>query len=450
MEGKMIKIEKIKLQNFRFFIDDDTNNTFTTDGKSVLIYGENGSGKSSLYKAFEFLATPSIPLDKFNENKNIFQETSDTYLEFDFSNGEILRIDEDHLSLEGNYNFIEKLSISKPLLDYKSLLKVTYDEQYQSASVAEKKNLFTFFESLLQEYPIESSQTLKDVKGDGEAYFSKFKTILKDEIFDDINHFLNFFDHNIKITDIKFDAFNKKTTLDIEIFDKPIERYQHFLNEARLSALAISVYFSIIKKQFSYLGDNELKILILDDLLISLDMNNRLYLIDILKSDFHDFQIFFFTHDKGLFEVFKDKMEWAAYEIYADLSDSGYEIPFLKASNSLLEQAKLQKHLHNYDCSANLLRQCTERLLCKFLPPEKLVNKNCKELDLNGLIQNAISFENAKGVTKNQLIIDGLTQLQTYRKIILNSGSHYSDEIIYKRELEEATDVIEKLEHVVK
>ena len=444
----MIKIEKVKLQNFRFFIDDDVNNTFVTNGKSVLIYGENGSGKSSLYKAFEFLATPSIPLDKFNENKNIFQEVNDTYLEFDFSNGETLRIDEDHLSLDGNYNFIEKLSISKPLLDYKSLLKVTYDEQYQNESVAEKKNLFTFFESLLQEYPIESSQTLKDIKGDGEAYFGRFKTILKDEIFDDINHFLNFFDHNIKITDIKFDAFNKKTTLDIEIFEKPIERYQHFLNEARLSALAISVYFSIIKKQFSYLGDNELKILILDDLLISLDMNNRLYLIDILKSEFNDFQIFFFTHDKGLFEVFKDKMEWTAYEIYADLSDAGYEIPFVKASNSLLEQAKLQKHLHNYDCSANLLRQYAEKLMCKLLPPQKLVNRNCKELDLNGLIQNAISFENEKGVSKNQLIIDGLTQLQTYRKIILNIGSHYNDAIIYKRELAEVTDVIKQLEQI--
>lgn len=56
---------------------------------------------------------------------------------------------------------------------------------------------------------------------------------------------------------------------------------------------------------------------------------------------------------------------------------------------------------------------------------------------MNGLIQNAISFENEKGVSKNQLIIDNLTQLQTYRKIILNIGSHYSDEIIYKRELEE-------------
>jgi len=199
----------------------------------------------------------------------------------------------------------------------------------------------------------------------------------------------------------------------------------------------MSVYFAIIKKQFALLESDSLKILILDDLLISLDMNNRMNLVDILKSEFSDYQIFFFTHDKGLFEVFKDKMSWRAFEIYVDRHQDGYEVPLLKASNSELEQAKLHKLKRNYQCSANLLRQCTEKLLCKYLPPEKLVNKNCKELDLNGLLQNAIAFESAKA-DKNQDIIDNLSKLQTYRRVMLNQASHASDTNIFLREIEDA------------
>jgi len=97
------------------------------------------------------LSTPSISAPKFNEQKNIFKAGDGTYLEFEFSNGETLRIDEDHLSLDGGYDFVEKLSVSRPLLDYKSLLKITYDDQLQSTAAMEK-NLYSFFEQILEEY----------------------------------------------------------------------------------------------------------------------------------------------------------------------------------------------------------------------------------------------------------------------------------------------------------
>lgn len=49
----MIKIDKITLNNFKFFIDEEEHNTFELNGQNMLVYGENGSGKSSIYKAFE-------------------------------------------------------------------------------------------------------------------------------------------------------------------------------------------------------------------------------------------------------------------------------------------------------------------------------------------------------------------------------------------------------------
>ena len=138
-------------------------------------------------------------------------------------------------------------------------------------------------------------------------------------------------------------------------------------------------------------------------------------------------------------------MSWRAFEIYVDRHQDGYEIPLLKVSNSELVQAKLHKLKRNYQCSANLLRQYTEKLLCKYLPPEKLVNKNCKELDLNGLLLGAIAFETAKP-TKNQDIIDNLSKLQTYRRVMLNQASHASDANIFSRELDDAIVTLGALE----
>ncbi|MEA1953070.1 MAG: recombinase RecF [Campylobacterota bacterium] len=436
----MIKIDKIALHNFRFFIDEEENNTFYPNAKGMLVYGENGSGKSSLYKAFEFLTKPTIAEEEFAKSINIFKQ-DDAYLDFEFDNNETLKIDGDHLSLGSDYDFIKTLSVSKPIIDYKLLLKVSYSIEQE-----EKKNLYKFFENILSEYPISGNKILKNLKEEeDESYFSVFEKILKDELFDEINIFLGKFKQNFTLTEINFNFGFHKVNLEVEYFDKKVEEYQNFLNEARLSALAMSIYFAIIKKQFDKLEENSLKVLVLDDILISLDMSNRLNLLEILKSEFSDFQIFFFTHDKALFEIFKDKMSWRAYEIYVDKSEEGFEIPFVKKSNSFIEQAKYQKQQKNYDCSANLLRQYTEKLLCKFLPVDKLVNKNCKQLDLNGLLQNAVAFENSNE-EKNQSIIDILESLKTYRTTVLNPASHYDDVNVYKSELNDIILILNNFE----
>jgi len=439
----MIKINKIQLNNFRFFVDNELNNTLRPNQNGMLIYGENGSGKSSLYKAFDFLSKPTITDEEFSKEINIFKPDY-TYLEFDFSNSETLRIDSDHLSLEDEFLFIQKLSVSKPIIDYKSLLKISY-----SIESAEKKNLYTFFETILENYPINigDKKTLAKLD-DPEIYYAEYKRIIEEELFDDINLFLKKFNHGFTITDIKLSGIGKTAYLEIDYFDKPILHYQNFLNEARLSALAISVHFAIIKKQFSFLDKNSLKILILDDLLISLDMNNRLSLIKILQDEFRDYQIFFFTHEKGLFDLLKEKMNLQAYEIYVDKKDD-YEVPFIKESNSLLKQAIQQKDTKNYGCSANLLRQSTEKFLCKFLKDELTIGERCKILDLDKLLRQAIKFETTKDESRDEVIVENLNKLKTFKRVLLNDASHYNDTNIYKVELEEAIEVLEILKDKV-
>jgi len=443
----MIKITKIKLNNFRFFADDEQNNSFNLeDGKNLLLYGENGSGKSSLFKAFDFLTKTKIDEDEFQNERNIFKLEEESFIEFNFNNSDTLRIDGDHLELNDDYPYINKLSVFKPILDYKTLLNIHYNSNNKTSVI----NIYPMLKELLNNYPIthESAQIMSDLNNPQE-YFETMKSLVTDEFFEDIKTYLTIFDNKFNIDSFDFDMqFSDDgrvefiTTLKINYMDNELSKYHLFLNEARLTSLAISVYFTIIKNIATIMGEDSLKILVLDDLLISLDMSNRLHLVDLLKTHFTDFQIIFLTHDKALFEIFKEKMEWKPYEIYVDENEEGVEIPYIKTSNSLLQQAINHKINKNYDCSANLLRQYCEKLLCKLLPTENLVNKNCKTLDLNGLLQNGISFENGKGTDKNQITIEILTELQTFRRVLLNPASHNDDTNIFKREIEDTINLL--------
>ena len=82
---------------------------------------------------------------------------------------------------------------------------------------------------------------------------------------------------------------NKKLNIKVKLFDKELNSHHDFLNEAKLSAIAVSIYFASLLVSPS----SDLNILALDDVLIGLDMSNRLPVIDILEKYFGDYQIFF-------------------------------------------------------------------------------------------------------------------------------------------------------------
>lgn len=83
-----------------------------------------------------------------------------------------------------------------------------------------------------------------------------------------------------------------------ENIDKP----HLFLNEARLSAIAISIYLGMIKRHPQL---KPFKILFLDDVFIGLDISNRLPLLRILETHFSEYQIFVTTYDKPWYEFVK-------------------------------------------------------------------------------------------------------------------------------------------------
>ncbi len=279
----MIKIDKIQLHNFRFFIDEEEHNSFELNGYNMLLYGENGSGKSSLYKAFEFLAQRDIEEKKFLESKNIFKD-GDVSLFFKLNNGKDIVIDVENLINRDKY--IDGLSMYKPMLEYKNLLKIHYEIDKSRDEI----NIYEMLRDAFKEYPIDNNQLLSDIKNP-DNYFELLENILNSTILDKVNRYIVKFD---KYFYIKKFFFDKEFTDDgkvefivnikIDFMNKNIDYYHNFLNEAKLSALAMAIYFSIIRDISNNIENNGLKLLILDDLLISLDMSNRLSLIEIIKN----------------------------------------------------------------------------------------------------------------------------------------------------------------------
>jgi len=443
-----VKIEKITLTNYKFFYGQFE---LPVNGDNLLVYGENGSGKSSIYKALELLTQKSFgDLDK---NLNIFAEDQNVEIVFEFDNGQELILTSDLEELPDHVGFINGLSIFKPMLDYKKLLKVHYAADING----DKINLYNMIRQLLREYPVKDNKgdiQLHEIK-DFNRYFDLLEELLKNDFLSPINDFLEkYFNADFKIESFSFQTIVEDVSefappvatpiinLIIDYKEHVVEKYHTFLNEARLSALAISIYFIAIKKLLDTMKKNSLKILVLDDLLISLDMSNRLKLLEILKNEFRDFQIVFFTHDKELYEIYKGKMNWNKYEIYLD--DSGdIPMPILKKGKSEIERAKMFYAQKDYDACALLLRKGFEKILKGYLTPQEQRNRNCEELDLAGLIDKAISKSNGDGRAI-------LKKLNTDRQHILNPLCHIDTKNIHSEELKKAINDLEKLENLLK
>lgn len=432
------RINRIKITNYRFFRDDFE---ITFGGANLLVYGENGSGKSTIYRALEFLTKRRF--DGIAAERNIFSEAGEPLIEFGFTNGRELTIHSDLTELPTGFDFIKGLSVFTPMLDYKKLLKVHY-----TTVSADRINVYDMLRELFAGYEVEDGLVLSDIK-EPTKYFDSLTQIVNKVLLDEANKILEMFDHDIWI-----DTFTFKTeftpdnrlepviNIEVNYRYQPIDSYHIFLNEARLSALAVALYFAAIKSLLGNLKGESLKMLVLDDLLISLDMSNRLKLLEILKAEFADFQIFFFTHDKELFEIYKNKMTWEKYELYLD-DTADIPAAIVKKGTSESERAKEFYAAKEYDCCALLLRKGFEKLLKSYLTPQEQRDKNCNELDLSKLVAKAIS--KSSGESK-----EILQKLDTDRTHILNPLSHNDDRNIYSQELKSAMVDLEKLKEMLK
>ena len=158
----MKRIKEIQINNFKAFQKEQS---FKINGKNVLVYGNNGSGKSSLFWALYTFLQSSIKTDaevqkyfkKYVESdvsthqtlKNVFvDENEDSYIKLSVIDTETARediytISHDTINTNNNEDtLIQELNIASDFINYKLL------HNFYRASHKQEVNLWPVFERM--------------------------------------------------------------------------------------------------------------------------------------------------------------------------------------------------------------------------------------------------------------------------------------------------------------
>jgi energy-coupling factor transporter ATP-binding protein EcfA2 len=407
----MKRITKLEISNFRAFFD--SYEIELNKGENLLIYGENGSGKSSLFKSLNnFLSSSQNPA--FNYVKHHNKNAAEGILSFTFNDyipvtntitspyGEVISFGSNVVTTNTE-QFIKTADLTKGFLDYKGLLAVYNHDEAQP-------NLFELIvEILLREFiPVGGTHPMGKrfiyLKNEIETAYTRvtrqyrnaitgistyeiaLRNVLKG-VFLQLNSFLiKYFKLNLRVwfslTPFAAPADNWKLIptelkLEIKLNGIVIRHQSDFLNEARLSALAICLYLAVIKRNPQPI---DFKVLFLDDVFIGLDLTNRLPILDIIKNEFSDYQVFISTYDRHLYELAKRKFEtevpgkWKSIELYVgkdQIDNQPVDRPILVVGESHFEKAT--QYLHDrrkpdYPAAANYFRKALEQIILEEVP----------------------------------------------------------------------------------
>lgn len=542
----MKRITQIEFVNYKaFYQSGEENKIVIPEGKNVLLYGENGSGKSSIYEGLKqffnssdntiavipsrHIAVPQSVTIKENEGvpeeteKEVLNEVSVKITFNDGTSDEIKTFGIPISNTRGT-DYIAKANLLNSFLSYRELLRTYLMDDLRDKTEFRRKFANLLIENILAKQI--NSVTQRTYINSWETLFAP-RTWYKEENLEKfanglrldihrinliLNEILKYFEPNLDVklslesSDIDYIYSNRydrkgkypicEVDLKIKLFgvetENDEENHLTVLNEARLSALAISIYLASLintpQNNFEY------KILFLDDIFIGLDMNNRLPLLKILENFkkpvveqfvdeandnaiverlkkvrdviqteaepfFKDYQIFISTYDRFWFQVAKDwfeiksKNKWCCLELFANQKPNlTFSTPLLQNSLNYLEKANYHYFKHDYPSCANNLRKALEKRIKELLPSnehygeypnrETGVTEIKKLRTLSQYLDKFIGYCETNGINASEL-----ADLKNLKDWYFNPFSHDNIETpIFKRELDLAKELVKKFE----
>ena len=517
----MPAINRIHICGFKAFPNDFE---LQLEGKNLLMYGENGSGKSSIYYAlhcmFQAPLKPDAGKKYFDpaseqhlKNLNNLDVDSKIWIDFDGRHPFIYNIDKEgyqftllggkhplpaqingcfvnHQFLFHFFNFRNSQRINLFPVFIKDILPFCKDdntglhigEMYDeiTASIIKKgRHIHPDYISNIEYFNKAVKKVVEDIniyasdrynesfKDDGDnelvirlRYDSNF-----DKPEDDTNEYWLKYDNIIELVKENGEIKERKSSykklnepfIGLEISEKmpdgnlrKIVKPHTYFNEAKLTAIALSVRFALLNIEKPADG----RFLALDDMLISLDMSNRAKVVDFLLKISDKYKIYLFTHDRAFFEHFKERIYfankskgvakedgWLFKELYKD--DTPTNNP--KDFNSESDIARARKHYKEFDypAAANYLRKAVEAMVNEVFPPKlSKQNDGAKHERLRNVLE--ISFDFFSKIQGFDLA--DLSRLIANLNLLMNPLSHKSTETnVYKIELKEIFAIIERL-----
>lgn len=506
----MSKIKTIHIKNFKFFGDVEP---IVLDGHNLLLYGENGSGKSTIYNALYTLLEAAskkadgiqkyfLPLTENNPESLLYihaEQDAESFIEVIDDNDKIYRLSKSDTELCDNKQFMESQRVCD-FINYKAIfaLQSTRNSQptdlhdvfersvipYLTCSSCKYmgRNITTFADLFKAYYNVEDLKK-DNGKGKGKKVIYKYKQPykkdykgLQDHINNELSELVDYINEQLPdilsalgyrfSAELKYDDLwhiKHDDWLDFQPFKiwlrvneyegkkltAPITHPNVFLNEAKMSALAFAIRWAVFTKRPSCTADPDaLYVLLLDDLMISLDMENREKLIDyLLKNCDSTYQILFFTHDRNLYNFVDYKINqhkqhnfWIKKEMYVGLHRKKEYPVIIEGSCDSLEKAKKFFRGRDYIVASLYLRKAIEEYIQEYLPDEYCKNSEGKFVDLNTL------WARFRKMTDQipQSILEAFDQS---RLLVLNPSVHYQrlSLPVYKGELKKAFRLVEEL-----
>lgn len=510
----MPAINRIHICGFKAFPNDFE---LQLEGKNLLMYGENGSEKSSIYYAlhcmFQAPLKPDAGKKYFDpaseqhlKNLNNLDADSKIWIDFDGRHPFIYNIDKEgyqftllggkhplpaqingcfvnHQFLFHFFNFRNSQRINLFPVFIKDILPFCKDdntglhigEMYDeiTASIIKKgRHIHPDYISNIEYFNKAVKKVVEDINiYASDRYNESFKDEDDNELVirlrydsnfdkpeDDTNEYWLKYDNIIELVKENGEIKERKSSykklnepfIGLEISEKmpdgnlrKIVKPHTYFNEAKLTAIALSVRFALLNIEKPADG----RFLALDDMLISLDMSNRAKVVDFLLKISDKYKIYLFTHDKMFFEYFKHKTKknqdaWVYKEIYMDYDKT----PYIRNSEDYLGQAEHYIKQHEYEIAGNFLRKEAEAFCKNFLPKKKQLTGDFAHLDLNGLIMNCKDYAAESGV----IDISIFNELDEHRKFILNPSSHDSYDVAkYGHEVKRCLQTLRKLREII-
>lgn len=245
------------------------------------------------------------------------------------------------------------------------------------------------------------------------------------------------------------------------VFSDSSQSAWHFLNEARLTALALAIYLGaarLVLRSLSAGADGTIivRLLVLDDVLIGLDLANRLPVLRVLSEEFSDWQVLLFTFDHTWFEMAKEYTENTGLWTYLTLREmptvQGLPCrPNIEPCPGSLAVA--EKHFRSGDlmAAAVYIRAAFEtriKNVCEANGIKVKYKHDSKSVKADELWQGIVDRQKERQ-EKNQadFIPSGLVNdVETLRSTILNSLSHSGTTNLVRDEVQFALDAVKKLQ----
>lgn len=501
-----MKINTISLTNFRAF-PGPTPVQLQLDGQNLLVYGENGSGKSSLFHALRGFFSYGPPPDLLKLGNSFSRSgigEARVQLEFDDQGSAAWHAKAEALALNGlqgpravaihpahsapiNTGVAEAAKFSASL-DYRSLLNTNFvhgdreinlfDSMVNEllagfVDLASNQTIAQLWKAVEQSKPI--TNTARQVSACVQAC-QRFNDAVKRALVLLLPEAQAVLQHlsphgltldELPIQGVRYNmakAYADKAIVDKHIGFKvnfrglPLDRPQLFLNEARQSAIALSLYLGA-RLACAPQTTPHLKMLILDDVLIGLDHSNRLPVLGVLESKFPGWQTVLLTHDRGWFDLARQRLKtgWVCYEIYEGDLAAAAPMPIVRKTASRPAPALLQKarELLNQgyvEAAANYTRQAFEigiRAACELKGIKLPYKQDLTDHKAETLLAELKKWPGTATVPKADWDA-ALKQLQLLKDVVMNPYSHPNAPNIPKQEVVDAADAVEKFLDLVR